>query len=89
MNTFSSCETHYEWVRLGSDGWPDSTYGDNNKPVAGAMPGFEGILESEEEIRAVVMYERVAFGEEDLAVAEVGCGLVVAAEDAEAAALGE
>lgn len=70
------CATHVEWVALGTANWPDPTYGALAKPVGGfgQMPGFEGSL-TEEEIAAVVLYERVAFGAEPLADAETDCGL--------------
>lgn len=38
------------------------------------MPGFEGVL-TPEEIAAVVLYERVAFGGQPLPDAESDCGL--------------
>ncbi len=38
------------------------------------MPPFGEAL-TEEELAAVVLYERVAFGEEELAEAESDCGL--------------
>jgi hypothetical protein len=82
LQTFSSCEDHVTWVTLGSANWPDATYGDTNKPVGGTgvnMTGYEGTL-SEREIAAVSLYERVAFGGEDIAEAEAACGLVEAAE---------
>jgi hypothetical protein len=82
LQTFSSCEDHVSWVTLGSANWPDATYGDTNKPVGGTgvnMTGYEGTL-SEREIAAVSLYERVAFGGEDIAEAEAACGLVDAAE---------
>ncbi len=75
LATFSQCETHVNWVDLGSAGWPSSAYGDSDKPVSGGMPGFGSILNDQEALRAVVLYERVNFGNEDLAAAEVGCGL--------------
>lgn len=77
LATFSSCTDHVEWVAIGTSDWPDPTYGDTAKPAGGGgvMPGYQGSL-SEEEIAAVALYERVAFGGEDLAVAEVSCGLV-------------
>jgi len=68
-----SCGDHAEWIRLGSAGWPDSTYGATGKPVGGGMPGFEASL-SELELLQVVLYERVAFGGQDLMEAEAGCG---------------
>lgn len=70
-----ACESHVEWVGLGSAGWPDSTYGSQSKPVAGGMPGFVPRL-TEGEVAQVVLYERVAFGGQDLAGAEADCGLV-------------
>lgn len=70
------CSDQVEWVRLGSSGWPEPTYGATAKPVGGSgalMPAFGNL--SEEQLRAVVLYERVAFGGEDLAAALVDCGL--------------
>ncbi len=76
------CENHVVWVELGTQGWPDPTYGANEKPVGGSgalMPGFEGTPGWDElAIRAVVLYERVAFGGQEVAEAEVDCGLVTA-----------
>lgn len=70
------CASHVEWVALGTSNWPDPTYGALSKPVGGfgQMPGFEGTLD-EEELAAVVLYERVAFGGEALPEAESDCGL--------------
>ncbi|MDX2342263.1 MAG: c-type cytochrome [Acidimicrobiia bacterium] len=82
LQTFSACEDHVSWVTLGSANWPDVTYGDTNKPVGGTgvnMAGYEGTL-SEQEIAAVALYERVAFGGQDITEAEATCGLVEAAE---------
>jgi hypothetical protein len=81
------CEAQVEWVRLGTAAWPDPTYGATNKPVGGSgalMPGF-GTTLTETELRAVVLYERVAFGGEDLVTAESDCGLMEG--DGETAAL--
>ncbi|NND84807.1 MAG: c-type cytochrome [Acidimicrobiia bacterium] len=77
--TFSACTDQVEWIRLGSSGWPDATYGDTEKPVQGGMPGYDGVL-SAEEIAAVSMYERVAFGGVELEEAAVSCGIVEADE---------
>ncbi len=77
LATFSECSDHIEWVTLGSDGWPESTYGDTNKPVSGGMPTFGRSLE-DQDLRAAVLYERVAFGGEDVEVAEAGCGFTTA-----------
>lgn len=64
VETFSNYEDHVRWVTIGSAGWQaevGDTYGDTAKPVLGfngqAMPPFEASL-SEEEILAVVRYER-------------------------------
>ena len=83
QQTFSACTDHIEWVAIGSDAWPDATYGDNAKPVLGtgvAMPGYQNSL-SVQEIAAVSLYERVAFSGEDIVTAETACGLVEAAEE--------
>jgi len=72
-----ACEEQVEWVRLGTAAWPDPTYGATNKPVGGSgavMPGFGGAL-SEEELRAVVLYERVQFAGVDPEAATADCGL--------------
>lgn len=80
LQTFSACPDHIDWVTTGSANWPDATYGDTNKPVGGVgvMPGFGSNL-SEQDIASVVLYERVAFGGQDITEAEVDCGLVEAA----------
>ncbi|MDJ0962067.1 MAG: hypothetical protein QNJ88_15545, partial [Acidimicrobiia bacterium] len=74
LATFGACLDHVEWVAIGTANWPDATYGDNAKPVGsgGIMPGYEGSF-TPEEIAAVVLYERVAFGGEDRATAETTC----------------
>jgi hypothetical protein len=89
LTTFPSgeCESQVQWVALGTAGWPDPTYGANAKPVGGSgavMPGFGGAL-SDEEIRAVVLYERVLFGGQPLDEALADCGLEEEDPDAVAA----
>jgi hypothetical protein len=81
LQTFSACTDHVDWVTLGTQGWPDATYGDTGKPVGGGgvMPGYEGSL-SETEIASVALYERVAFGGEDIVAAELSCGFTESAE---------
>ena len=72
-----SCVDHQQWVTLGSDGWPDLTYGATDKPVGGAgvlMPAFGNQL-SEQELAAVVLYERVQFAGFDLEATKADCGL--------------
>lgn len=83
LATFSSCSDHVTWVTLGSAGWQaqfGNTYGDNNKPVAGGMQAWGESL-SEEEIRSVVLYERVALGGESLDTAINDCGLAAPPAD--------
>jgi mono/diheme cytochrome c family protein len=77
LTTFpeGQCPTHVEWVRLGTNQWPDPTYGANNKPVGGSgavMPTF-GTQLSDDELKAVALYERVAFGGQELAAAQLDC----------------
>ncbi len=72
LETFPSCESHIEWVTLGSAGWPDTTYGAQNKPVTGGMPGFGSLNETE--LAQVVLYERVELGLADEEAAEADCG---------------
>jgi mono/diheme cytochrome c family protein len=85
------CNDQVEWVRLGTAGWEFPTYGANEKPVGGsgaAMPGFGEAL-SEEELRAVVMYERVAFTDQTLEDGLVDCGLGEGAGEEDVEASGE
>lgn len=72
LETFpeDACQSHIEWVTLGSAGF--TTYGAQNKPVAGGMPGFGSLTETE--LAQVVLYERVEFGLEDEQAAEADCG---------------
>jgi mono/diheme cytochrome c family protein len=79
LSTFpeGQCEDQVRWVTLGTADWPDATYGATAKPVGGSgavMPAFEGSL-TDEEIRSVVLFERVRFGGQDLAAALEDCGL--------------
>jgi hypothetical protein len=72
-----SCSDHVEWVTLGTAGWPEPTYGATDKAVGGVglMPAF-GTSLTEEQIAQVTLYERVAFGGQDIDEAEADCGLV-------------
>ncbi len=82
LETFpeGACQSHIEWVTLESAGWPDDTYGAQNKPVAGGMPAFGSLTETE--LAQVVLYERVELGlaDEEAAEADCGFGLVEEAE---------
>jgi len=79
-----SCSDHVAWVSAGTSGWPESTYGATDKPVGGVglMPAFDTSL-TEEQIAQVALYERVAFGGQDLADAEADCGLATDDDGAE------
>ena len=79
-----SCSDHVAWVSAGTSGWPESTYGATDKPVGGSglMPAFDTSL-TEEQIAQVALYERVAFGGQDLADAEADCGLATEDDGAE------
>ena len=90
VTTFGSCVDHIEWVTLGSQGFLDagaSTYGDTNKPIAEGMPQFGSTL-TEEQLAAVVAFERVRFGGADPAETLTDCGLAPA-EGEEGEAPGE
>lgn len=77
LTTFGACEDHVEWVLLGSTGWESaygSTYGDTNKPVNQGMPAHAAL--TDEQLRAVVAFERVRFGGADTNETLADCGLV-------------
>lgn len=61
---FPSFADHVSWVKTGSAAFKGQTYGTGTLVATGGMPGFEGAL-SEEDIVAVVCYERVTFGGEE------------------------
>ena len=48
------------WVRIGSEGWPDTTYGNSDKPKKGGMPAHPAL--TDQELAQVVLYERTEFG---------------------------
>ena len=90
VTTFGSCADHIEWVALGSAGFQGegrSTYGDTDKPISGGMPPF-GTSLTEEQLAAVVAFERVRFGGADPAETLTDCGLAPA-EGEEGEAPGE
>ena len=89
LTTFpeGQCEAMVEWVRLGTAGWPEPTYGATAKPVGGSgavMPAFGDVLD-EQQLRSVILYERVQFGGQDLEAAIADCGLGGEEEGVEAA----
>ena len=57
VETFPDPAAHIDWVKTGSQPLAGQPYGATGKIATGGMPGFEGVL-SEEEIEAVVTYER-------------------------------
>ena len=57
VETFPDEAAHIDWVKVGSQPVAGQPYGATGKIATGGMPGFEGVL-SEEEIQAVVTYER-------------------------------
>jgi mono/diheme cytochrome c family protein len=78
LTTFGACTDHLEWVRLGTTGFQAAgraTYGDTNKPVGGGgtMPAHASL--SDDQLAAVVVFERVRFGGEDPDQALVDCGV--------------
>ncbi len=78
LATWPSCDDHVQWIALGSDGWSvavGSTYGADDKPVQGGMPGFEADL-TDEEIRAVSAFERIRFGGAPAEETLIACGLL-------------
>lgn len=80
LNTFNQCSDHIEWVRLGSAGFlaaGRNTYGDLGTTVGGGMPGFPNL--SDEEIAAVIAFERIRFGGGGVDDVLANCGLVEAA----------
>ncbi len=71
-----SCSEQIEWVRVGTAGWPDPTYGASDKPVGGfgLMPSFGQL--TDEQLASVSLFERVQFGGQPVEEALVDCGLV-------------
>ena len=76
--TFPTCSDHAKWIELGSAGWQSEigpTYGAENKVSIGGMPGFQGKL-TEDELYAVVVFERVVFGGGQTEEVLADCGLL-------------
>ena len=81
--TFPTCSDHALWIELGSAGWQAEigpAYGAENKVSIGGMPGFAGKL-SEDEIYAVVVFERVVFGGGNTDEVLEDCGLLETDEE--------
>jgi mono/diheme cytochrome c family protein len=58
--TFPDPADERRWIELGSQEWPEETYGTQDKPVTGGQPAFGEVLSSEE-IDAVIAYEPEVF----------------------------
>ena len=81
--TFPTCADHTKWIQLGSVGWQAEvgpTYGAEDTVSIGGMPGFQGKL-TEDEIYAVVVFERVVFGGGNTEEVLSDCGLLETEED--------
>ncbi len=84
--TFPTCSDHAKWIQLGSAGWQSevgATYGAEDKVSIGGMPGFQGKL-TEDELYAVVVFERVVFGGGQTKEVLSDCGLLEEESEEEA-----
>ena len=87
--TFPTCSDHALWIELGSAGWQADVgpaYGAENKVSIGGMPGFAGKL-TEDELYAVVVFERVVFGGGDTNEVLEDCGLLEVEDEVTAEAV--
>jgi mono/diheme cytochrome c family protein len=79
LSVFPNVADHLAWVHVGNkDLAPGTPYGDpavgrKAHQGYGVMPAFAGAL-TDDEIAAIVRYERVTFGGEDPATAETAAG---------------
>ena len=83
--TFPTCADHAKWIQLGSAGWQaevGAAYGAEDTISIGGMPGFQGKL-TEEELMAVVVFERVVFGGGNTEEVLNDCGLLETEEEEE------
>jgi mono/diheme cytochrome c family protein len=83
--TFPTCADHAKWIQLGSAGWQaevGAAYGAEDTISIGGMPGFQGKL-TEEELMAVVVFERVVFGGGNTEEVLLDCGLLETEEEDE------
>ena len=81
--TFPTCADHTKWIQLGSAGWQAEvgpTYGAEDTVSIGGMPGFQGKL-TEDELYAVVVFERVVFGGGNTEEVLRDCGLLETDEE--------
>ena len=83
--TFPTCADHTKWIQLGSANWQSEvgpTYGAEETVSIGGMPGFQGKL-TEDELYAVVVFERVVFGGGETEEVLADCGLLESDEEEE------
>ena len=81
--TFPTCADHTKWIQLGSANWQSEvgpTYGAEDTVSIGGMPGFQGKL-TEDELYAVVVFERVVFGGGNTEEVLADCGLLESDEE--------
>lgn len=62
VETWPDYRDHIAWVKVGSDGWPSSTYGAQDTPKAGGMPPWPTLTDAQ--LAEVVLHERSLAGEE-------------------------
>ena len=77
LETFPDCETHRQWVTLGSERWKEEVgpvYGASGKEITAIMPSFGAIL-TDEEIQQVASFERFRFGGGEMAAVLADCEL--------------
>jgi len=81
--TFPTCADHTKWIQLGSANWQSEvgpTYGAEDTVYIGGMPGSQGKL-TQDELYAVVVFERVVFGGGDTEEVLADCGLLESEEE--------
>jgi hypothetical protein len=77
VETFPECSDQNDFVRIGSEEWPDATYGATQRPIGEydlVMPGYEFVLEPDE-IAAVNLWTRAELADEPVADAAASCGV--------------
>jgi mono/diheme cytochrome c family protein len=77
LETFPDCETHRQWVTLGSEGWKEEVgpvYGAPGKEITAIMPSFAAVL-TEAEIQQVASFERFRFAGGEMVAVLADCAL--------------
>ena len=76
IETFPDCETHVQWVTIGSQRWQEEVgpvYGAPGREITAVMPSFESIL-TDAEIQQVASFERFRFGGAEMGAVLADCG---------------